>query len=145
VVIETNLDDMNPQFFSHIYDDLFAGGGLDVWVEHILMKKGRPGFLLSVLGLRHDAEALAGIVLAETTTSGVRIREVERLKLPRRMVEVETRFGKVKAKVFRLDSLERCAPEYEDCIRVSRSLGVPISDVIEEAKRAFLEKGPHGE
>lgn len=140
VLIETNLDDINPQFFSHIYDDLFGRGALDVWVENILMKKGRPGFLLSVIGPGEQAQALAETVLSQTPTSGVRVREVERLKLPRRIVEVETRFGKVRVKIFSLDSLERHAPEYEDCLRLSRSSGTPISEVIEEAKRALLGK-----
>lgn len=145
VLLETNIDDINPQFFSHIYDDLFARGALDAWVENILMKKGRPGFLLSVLGARERAQALAEAIFSETTTSGVRIREVERLKLPRRTVEVQTKFGKIKVKVFQIQSRERCAPEYEDCLRVSRLLGVPVSDVMEEARRAFAEKGSHGE
>jgi uncharacterized protein (DUF111 family) len=144
-LVETNIDDMNPQFFSHVYEGLFAHGAVDVWVEHVLMKKGRPGFVLSVLGPQDKAQALAQAVLALTTSSGVRIREADRLKLPRRTVEVATRFGKIKAKVFRVESSDRCVPEYDDCLRVSRSLGLPVSDVIDETKRAFLVEGAHDE
>jgi uncharacterized protein (TIGR00299 family) protein len=144
-LIETNIDDINPQLFPQIYDDLFAGGALDVWVENILMKKGRPGFLLSVLARPEDAGALAGVVLARTTTSGVRLRDVDRLKLPRRIVTAETRFGTIRAKVFTLEpqaaqgSSVRCAPEYEDCLRAAREHRVAVSEVIEETKHVVLK------
>jgi uncharacterized protein (TIGR00299 family) protein len=138
-LIETNIDDINPQFLPQIYDDLFAGGALDVWVENILMKKGRPAFLLSVLARGEDAGALAGLVLARTTTSGVRLREVDRLKLPRRIVKAETRFGTISVKVFTLESQARCAPEYEDCLRAAREHRVPVSEVIEETKHVVLK------
>ena len=139
-IIETNIDDLNPQFFSHVMDDLFALGALDVWVDNILMKKGRPGFLLGVLAPREKVRALAEVVLTETTSSGVRISEVERLKLPRRSIEVETRFGKIKAKVFQTKSGERCAPEYDDCLRVSRATGRPVAEVMEDVRRGFAVK-----
>ena len=135
-ILETNIDDMNPQFFSHLYEDLFAAGALDVWVTHVMMKKGRPGFLLSVLAERTDASRLADLVLAGTTTSGVRLTTAERIKLPREMLDVETRYGSVKVKVFALDSGRRFVPEYEDCLRVSRAEGVSIERVIEEARHA---------
>ena len=135
-ILETNIDDMNPQFFSHLYEDLFAAGALDVWVTHVMMKKGRPGFLLSVLAERTDASRLADLVLAGTTTSGVRLTTAERIKLPREMLDVETRYGSVKVKVFALDSGRRFVPEYEDCLRVSRAESVSIERVIEEARHA---------
>ena len=137
VLVETNIDDMNPQFFSHLYPDLFATGALDVWTASILMKKGRPGFLLKVLAERQDVSTIVDFLLRETTTSGVRMMEVERVKLPRQSREVETRYGKVKVKVFRIDTTERCAPEYGDCLRIARTEGVSVSDVMEEAKNAF--------
>lgn len=147
-LLETNIDDMNPQFFSHIFDDLFARGALDVWVESILMKKGRPGFRLSVLAQAAQVPALAAAVLAETTTSGVRLQELSRLKLPRRIVEVETRFGRIRIKVFAGGAAggaaagpgapgERSAPEYDDCVRCARAHKVTVSEVMEEARDAF--------
>jgi uncharacterized protein (TIGR00299 family) protein len=136
-LVETNIDDMNPEYFSHLYDDLFSIGALDVWVTQVIMKKGRPGFVMSVLAERPDVPALVKAVLSGTTTSGVRLAEVDRFKLDRSVAEVETGFGKVKVKVFTLDSMKRCAPEYEDCLRVSRARGVSIDEVIEDARNAF--------
>jgi uncharacterized protein (TIGR00299 family) protein len=136
-LIETNIDDMNPEFFSHIYDDLFSRGALDVWVTNILMKKGRPGFLLGVLAESGRVTELADCILSGTTTSGVRLREVERIKLDRESIEVDTRYGKVKAKVFNLDTEKRCSPEYEDALRVARASGVPVNEVMEETRNAF--------
>jgi uncharacterized protein (TIGR00299 family) protein len=135
-ILETNIDDMNPQFFSHLYEDLFSAGALDVWVTDVMMKKGRPGFLLSVLAERTGANRLAELVLAGTTTSGVRLTTAERIKLPRESLDVETRYGNMKVKVFTLDSGPRFVPEYEDCLRVSRAEGVSIERVMEEAKHA---------
>ncbi len=136
-LIETNIDDMNPEFFSHIYDDLFSRGALDVWVTNILMKKGRPGFLLGVLAESQHVSELADCILSGTTTSGVRLKEVERIKLDRESIEVDTKYGKVKAKVFTLGTEKRCAPEYDDSLRVARKSGVPVNEVMEETRNAF--------
>jgi uncharacterized protein (TIGR00299 family) protein len=138
-LIETNVDDTTPQIISAVFDELLGAGALDVWVENILMKKGRPGFLLSVLAPSGRAEALAGIVLAGTTTSGVRITEARRLKLPRRVATVKTRFGPIKIKVFAVGGRTRSAPEYDDCLRVAKARGVPLAEVIEETRHAFLK------
>jgi uncharacterized protein (TIGR00299 family) protein len=140
VVAETNIDDMNPQFFSHLYSDLLARRALDVWVTQVLMKKGRPGFVLSVLARHEDVSQIADAMLRETTTSGVRFTEAERIKLPRVAIEVETRYGKVKVKVFDLGTKRRCAPEYDDCLRVSLAANVSIDEVIEEARNACRRK-----
>ncbi len=135
-ILETNIDDMNPQFFSHLYEDLFAAGALDVWVTDIMMKKGRPGFLLSVLAEPIAANRLADLVLAGTTTSGVRLRTARRISLPRASLDVETRYGSVRVKVFTLESGRRFVPEYDDCLRISRAGGVSIDRIIEEARHA---------
>lgn len=136
-LVETNIDDMNPQFFSHLYGDLFSAGALDVWVAQVLMKKGRPGFVLSVLAERPGVPGVVDVILSETTASGVRLAEVDRVKLARRAVELDTKYGNVRVKLFTLDSKRRCAPEYEDCLRISRAQGVSIDEVIEEAKNAY--------
>jgi uncharacterized protein (DUF111 family) len=135
-VLETNIDDMNPQFFSHLYEDLFAAGALDVWVTDIMMKKGRPGFLLNVIAEPTAARRLADLVLAGTTTSGIRRTTAERVKLPRESIDVETRYGSIRVKVFTLEAGPRFVPEYEDCLRVSRTESVSIEKVIEEARHA---------
>jgi hypothetical protein len=133
-LLEANIDDMNPQVFSHLYEKLLGQGALDVWVTSIVMKKGRPGFLLAVLAAVSDVPHLAHTIMAETTTSGVRTSERGRLKLARETVDVETRYGTIRAKVFHLDSGNRAAPEYDDCARLAAAAGVPVIDVIEEAR-----------
>jgi hypothetical protein len=138
-LVETNIDDMNPQFFSHLYDDLFESGALDVWVSSVVMKKGRPGFVLSVLVEPPSASKVIDLVLSGTTTSGVRLTSADRVKLHREIVEVRTKYGTVKAKVFKLDSGLRCVPEYEDCLRISRTKGVSIQEVMDETRNAFGE------
>jgi uncharacterized protein (DUF111 family) len=101
------------------------------------MKKGRPGFLLSVITESQQVPALLEGIFSGTTTSGVRLRELDRVKLEREIVELDTRYGKVKAKVFTLDTGTRCAPEYEDCLRISREMGIPVSEIMEETRNAF--------
>jgi uncharacterized protein (TIGR00299 family) protein len=141
--LETNIDDMNPQVFAHVYSELFAIGALDVWLTNVIMKKGRPGFVLSVLCPKESVSAVADCIFAETTTAGVRMYEVGRLKLERKFIEVETRYGKVKVKVFALPSGEKRVPEYEDCLHLAESLGVPVREVIEETKNALgKSEGP---
>jgi uncharacterized protein (TIGR00299 family) protein len=135
--LETNIDDMNPQVFSHVYSELFTIGALDVWLTNVVMKKGRPGFVLSVLCPRECAGKAADVLFAETTTAGVRMHDVGRLKLRRKFTEVETKYGKVRVKVFTLASGERSVPEYEDCLHLAESLGVPVRDVIEETRNAL--------
>ncbi|HVP58113.1 MAG TPA: LarC family nickel insertion protein, partial [bacterium] len=144
-LLQTNIDDMNPQFFSHIYDDLFAAGALDVWVESVLMKKSRPGFVISVLAETARVPGLVDVMFRETTTSGLRLQDIARVKLPRRVIEVATRFGKIKVKVFTLEGGERCAPEYEDCLRSARSHGVTVSEVMEETQHVFRQMHGSGQ
>jgi uncharacterized protein (TIGR00299 family) protein len=139
VHIETNIDDMNPQVFAHIYTELFAAGALDVWLTSVVMKKGRPGFVLSVLCGGERVEAICGRIFAETTTAGVRMCEVGRLKLARRFTEVDTRYGKVRVKIFALPGGERHVPEYEDCLHLAESLGIPVQDVIEETRNVLAK------
>ncbi len=141
LVVETNIDDMNPEIFSHLIGDLIAMGALDAWVTSVMMKKGRPGFNLTVLAQPEKLSRIASHIFTETTTSGLRINEVSRYKLKRRIVEVETRFGKIKAKVFDTGKGQRCMPEYEDCLRVARTTGLPVREIIEDVKNAFRIMG----
>ncbi len=143
ISLETNIDDMNPQLFSHVYSELFAIGALDVWLTNVVMKKGRPGFVLSVLCREECVGKAADVIFAETSTAGVRRHEVGRIKLRRRFTEVETKYGKVRVKVFTLASGERRVPEYEDCLHLAESLGVPVRVVIEETRNALgKSEGP---
>lgn len=129
VLLEANLDDMNPEVFGYLFERLLEAGARDVYVTAVLMKKGRPGHLLSVLTDPGRLEAIADLVLAETTTLGVRYHEVDRRLLERSSATVATAYGPVRLKVAAIGALRRFAPEYDDCAAVARSRGVPILTV----------------
>jgi len=137
-VLETNIDDMNPQGYDHIMARLFAAGALDVYLTPIHMKKNRPGILLTVLCRPADAAALTDLLFAETTTLGVRQQTLLRRCLPREIVTVATRFGPVHVKVTRTkDGRVRAVPEYDDCHRIALERGVPWQEVVAAAQMAW--------
>jgi pyridinium-3,5-bisthiocarboxylic acid mononucleotide nickel chelatase len=136
--IEANIDDATPEQLGFAMERLLAAGALDVYHAPIQMKKGRPAVLLSVLAAPADAERLADMVLAETTTLGVRVTPCARRVLPRRIETVRLAGGDVRIKVATLpDGTERAAPEYDDCARVARETGRPLAEIQEAARRAF--------
>ena len=140
VVLEANIDDMNPQHYELAMERLFAGGARDVWIEPILMKKGRPAHRLAVLGKPDDADALAEILLRETTTIGVRRHAVSKRALEREMTQVATPWGPVPVKLVRLGGeLLRAIPEYDDLKRLAAAAGVPIAEVSAAARAALPE------
>ncbi len=133
-VVETNIDDLNPQFYETAMERLFAAGALDVFLTPIQMKKNRPGTLLSVICEPAGTEAIATVILAETSTLGVRISRWERICLERRWEEVATEFGRIRIKIGeRGSSLITTSPEYEDCKRAAAAHGVPLRQVYESA------------
>ncbi|MCX5824818.1 MAG: nickel pincer cofactor biosynthesis protein LarC [Deltaproteobacteria bacterium] len=133
-VIETNIDDLNPQFYETAMERLFAAGALDVFLTPIQMKKNRPGTLLSVICDPVSAEPLAAVVLAETSTLGVRMSRWERVCLDRRWEEVITEFGTIRIKVGERDGKTITAsPEYEDCKQAAAKHDVAIRQVYESA------------
>lgn len=133
-VIETNIDDLNPQFYETAMERLFAAGALDVFLSPIQMKKNRPGTLLSVICDPAGAESIAAVVLAETSTLGVRMSRWERVCLDRRWEEVVTRFGTIRIKIGeRNGNTITASPEYEDCKRAAAAHGVAIRQVYESA------------
>jgi uncharacterized protein (TIGR00299 family) protein len=138
LLLETNIDDMNPQLYEHVTGQLFDAGALDVTLSPVQMKKNRPGTLLSVLCRPDKADRLSSIIFRETTTLGIRRVQVARQALPRRFEQVQTRFGTVQVKVATLpDGTERLTPEYEDCRRLAQDAGVPVMLVMEEARHAL--------
>lgn len=140
VVIQTNLDNMNPELFGHLMDQLFSAGALDVFYSPIVMKKSRPATLVSVLAEPALADTLTGILFRESTTLGVRLTDVARRCLDREWREVETDYGRVRVKVGRLGAeVVSAAPEYEDCLRAAEDRGVPAKVVYEAAQAAFRE------
>jgi uncharacterized protein (TIGR00299 family) protein len=134
-VLETNIDDMNPELYESLMERLFSAGALDVYLTPVIMKKSRPGVVVSALCSLHQKEAVFKAMLAESTTLGVRIAEVERYCLEREFREIETRWGKVKVKIARAKKeILSAAPEYEDCRRLARQHNVPVRLVYEEAR-----------
>jgi uncharacterized protein (TIGR00299 family) protein len=137
VVLETNIDDMNPELYEYVLERLFAGGAQDAWVTPIVMKHGRPAATLSVLCDLSDETTLREIIFAETTTLGVRRRVVEKWALPREFVDVEVDDSTVRVKVARAGNrITVVAPEFADCARVARETGRALKDVYEEASNA---------
>jgi uncharacterized protein (DUF111 family) len=136
VVIETNIDDMNPQMYDYVIGKLMHQGAQDAYLTPIIMKKGRPAVLLSVLTDKSRADAVLDTLFRETTSIGVRIREVGRKKLSREIREVETVYGKIRIKISkRGDEILTITPEYEDCRRIAEERQIPLKQVIEEAKK----------
>ena len=142
IVLETNIDDMNPQLYDHLMARLFDAGALDVTLSPLQMKKNRPGTLLCVFAPVERADGLRAIILNETTTLGVREQIVQRYTLPREIVSVETEFGALRAKIARRPNGARTVmPEYDDCARAAREHRVPIQVVIDAVKKNASNMG----
>ena len=140
LLIEANIDDMNPEVYGYLFDLLLERGARDVYITPVYMKKGRPGSLLSVLVDPARVEAAVETILGETTTTGVRFHPVERRKLQRSSTTVSTAHGDVRVKVCHFDGGRRLAPEYEDCAARARERKVPILAVYEAARAAIDEE-----
>lgn len=133
-VIESNIDDSNPELYEYVMDRLFAAGARDVYLTPVHMKKNRPAILLSVLCSEHDRERLAAIILSETSAIGLRYYAAQRLVLPREVRAVATPWGTVRVKVAQgPDGYENIAPEYEDCKRIAQQKSVPLKLVYQAA------------
>jgi pyridinium-3,5-bisthiocarboxylic acid mononucleotide nickel chelatase len=135
-VLEANIDDSTPQVLGYAMERLFDAGALDVTLASVLMKKSRPGTLLSVIARPEDRENLARIMFEETSTLGLRIHSAERRVKARRFVEIATPHGPVRIKISENGSF---APEYEDCRKLARESGVPLKQILTEANLAYLK------
>ena len=139
VVVEATLDDLPPEIAPHLLDRLLAAGARDAFFTPVQMKKGRPGLTLTALADPGRREAVVATLFRESTTLGVRIREVERETLERRTLRVETPWGPVGVKVgLRNGRVINRAPEFEDCRRLADSSGVPLKEIHREALGAAL-------
>lgn len=135
--IVANIDDLNPQIYDHVCERLFGAGARDVTITSAIMKKGRPGVILSVLLEPALREQIANVMFAETSTIGLRFHPISRLKLPRRTLSVETRFGPIRVKVSGVGSSPlTITPEYDDCHRAALTNEVPLKLVMDEARAA---------
>ena len=141
MIIETNIDDMNPQIYEYLIERLMAQGSQDAYLVPIIMKKGRPAVLLSVLTDRSNMDAVLDVIFRESTSIGVRIHETGRRKLNREIHEVTTSYGTIRVKVSkRGDEILTVTPEYEDCKRIAQEKQVPLKAVMEEAKAVFSRR-----
>ena len=138
VVLETNIDDMNPQFYDHVMDRLFAAGARDVFLAPVQMKKNRPATLLTVICEPARRAALAEMILQETSTIGVRYYPVGRIILKRSSASVTTKYGNIRVKVIEEpDGSRRATPEYDDLKRVAAAKKIPLKLLHDEVLRGF--------
>ena len=135
-VMETHIDDMNPEVFGFLMELLLTAGALDVGHTPIQMKKNRPGVRLTVVSPPDKLEELARIILIESTAIGVRYYPARRFKLERSIEERVTSLGNMKVKVLREgERIVRIAPEYEECRRIACAKGIPILEVYRIVER----------
>jgi hypothetical protein len=130
LVMEANIDNMNPELYDYLMERLFAGGALDVAFAPLQMKKNRPGVLLKVICPPEKKESLTATVFQESTTSGIRYYQAERVKLPRLMKRIQTPYGRLEVKIVSYpDGSIGAAPEYEQCKRIARMHRIPLKQV----------------
>ncbi|MHB8377276.1 MAG: nickel pincer cofactor biosynthesis protein LarC [Dehalococcoidia bacterium] len=136
LLVETNIDDMNPEIYGYVQERLFAAGAADVWFQPIQMKKNRPGIMLSVLCDAAREDAVAGVLLRETSTLGVRVSPVSRHEARREPFAFESSLGPAAVKVKRLPGEPpRVAPEYEACRRIAEATHLPLAEVYRVVER----------
>lgn len=143
VQLETNIDDMNPQLYDHVIEQMYASGALDVWLQPATMKKGRMGTIVSALAPHHRADAVAAVLLAETTTIGVRRWIADRVTLRRSVESIDTAYGPVHVKVVEAPNGVRAKPEYDDCKAIAQARGIALAEVmrsVEAEVAAWLAK-----
>ena len=140
LVIESAIDDMNPQNVGYFQERALKEGALDVYVTPVQMKKNRPGFQLTVVCAPSSLDSLARLIFAETTTIGIRFSLAQRRTLRREYRQVQTEYGTVTVKISSLDGQRmNFVPEYEDCRRLAEERGVALKEVQAAATRAYLE------
>lgn len=145
VVLEAEIDDMNPQIFGVLMDRLLAQGALDVYYTPIQMKKSRPGTLMTIIAAPESRERLTNTIFRETTTIGVRHREMARECLDRETIVVQTSLGAVRVKVARRNGeVLNASPEFDDCARLASEHDVPVKQVQALATQAYLDARNRG-
>ena len=135
MTVETNIDDMNPQLYPYLIEKLLSAGAHDAYLVPIIMKKGRPGMLLSVMASRTRLDDIIPVIYAQTSTIGLRLQPIGRRKLPRREVEVQTSFGRVRAKVVLRGGRDVVTPEFDECKRIAEERGLPLIEVLRALER----------
>jgi uncharacterized protein (TIGR00299 family) protein len=129
VSIETNIDNMNPELYPYIIEKLLEAGAHDAYLIPVIMKKGRPGIVLSVMANESNMHTIMQVIFRETTTLGVRIQHIERKKLQREERIVQTSFGAVRVKSILNNGVEKLLPEFEECKRIAQERNIPLKEV----------------
>jgi len=138
IVIETTIDDLNPQVYGHLMERLFSAGALEVFYTPIQMKKNRPGSLVTIIVPEERFDPVGEVVFRETTTIGFRYQRMDRVELGREVRKVKTRFGPIRIKVSLFKGeVVQATPEYEDCRAAALKAGVPLREVQREATAEF--------
>ncbi|OGC90942.1 MAG: TIGR00299 family protein, partial [candidate division Zixibacteria bacterium RBG_16_48_11] len=140
VVLETNLDNTEPQVLGYLMEKLLNSGAKDVFFTPVTMKKNRPGILLTVLADTAQVSKLSEIIFQETYTSGIRMRKESRVKLPRQIIEIQTGYGKARVKLIGQDSNLEVLPEFEDCKMIAQKNNLPFRLVYEQIRQAYLSQ-----
>lgn len=140
IVIETNIDDMTPQTIGYLLERLIKQGALDAFITPVQMKKGRPGFLLTVLSGEKEKDKLTEIIFRESTSIGVRHYRATRTCLERKIARVKTPLGLVRVKVSTLgNEIVNVRPEYEDCKKIAEKKKLPLREVMDEVKKKYCK------
>ena len=140
--LETNLDDVSPEILGFVMEKAFDLGALDCWFAPIQMKKNRPATLVSILCKPSEKEKFINLLVSETPTLGVRIREIERTCLERELSKVETKFGEIAVKIARFgEKIVNIKPEFEVLKEIARRENLPLREVEAEVRKAIVDFG----
>ncbi len=140
LMIECNIDDMNPEFFEHISEKLFSSGASDVFISNIIMKKGRPGNILNVICEYGYADIIKEIIFTESTSVGIRTFPFRKDTLLRKFDTIKTIYGEVTVKrSFYKEKEVSCKPEYDDCRKIAVEKGLPVKEVYNEIVAAIIK------
>jgi uncharacterized protein (TIGR00299 family) protein len=138
IQLETNIDDMNPQVYDVMMEHLFQAGALDVTLTPTIMKRSRPGTIVTVIAFSQDLQALQSVLLTETSTLGIRIQEMDRVVLPRASHTIQLLGGSVRMKIADLGyGRSKATPEFCDCVTLAERTGQPVHAIIDLARRTY--------
>ena len=134
IILETDIDDMNPEFFSYVIERLLETGAVEAFIRPVVMKKDRIGVALTAIGDRSAQERLIETIFAETSTFGIRVNKLCRVILDRKIEKVKTKYGLIDVKVCKYKGKTMTvSPEYEICKKLARKTGVPIKEIYNAA------------
>lgn len=141
-ILETNIDDMNPQIYDYLFSKIYGAGAFEVFLTPIIMKKNRPGNLLTVICKNDLSDKICDIIFAETSTAGIRFRSESRRTLDRREKLISSDFGSIRVKILKLKDGYKIQPEYDDCMQAAEKHKIPLKEIMETVRRqAEIEEG----